>query len=61
VFAVQYAAGVAAVEPSGESQGDACQECFYQAARTFSRNPDVDWKFDPALYPPAFKQPKPEL
>ena len=36
-----------------------CQECLYQAARAFSRNEEVDWKFDPAEYAPAFKSPKP--
>jgi hypothetical protein len=38
----------------------ACQECLYQAARAFSRNKDVPWTFDPALYPPAVKLPKPK-
>ena len=33
----------------------ACQECLYQAARTFSRTEGVDWKFDPAAYPPLIK------
>ena len=32
-----------------------CQECLYQSARTFSRNEDVDWKFDPAQYPQPVK------
>jgi hypothetical protein len=32
-----------------------CQECLYQAARAFSRNEDVDFKFVPAEYPPAVK------
>jgi hypothetical protein len=32
-----------------------CQECLYQAARAFGRNPDVPWKFDPAQYLPAVK------
>ena len=35
-----------------------CQECFYQAARTFSRNKDIDWTFEPGKYPPAVKGPK---
>jgi hypothetical protein len=26
--------------------GIACQECLYQAAGTFSKNPDVDWTWD---------------
>jgi hypothetical protein len=33
----------------------ACQECLYQSARTFGRTPGVEWKFDPAAYPPAVK------
>jgi hypothetical protein len=36
-----------------------CQECLYQAAKAFSRNPDVPWKWDPTQYPAAFKLPKP--
>ena len=40
---------------AGVSEAIVCQECFYQAARTFSRNPDVDFTFDPKLYPPAVK------
>jgi hypothetical protein len=36
-----------------------CQECLYQAARGFSRNKEVPWTFDPALYPPPVKLPKP--
>ena len=30
----------------------ACQECLYQAAKAFSRNPDVQWRWDPGQYPP---------
>ena len=48
-------------------EGIVCQECLYQAARTFSRTPGLGWKFDPAAYPPAVKvkiekpiEPKPE-
>ncbi len=33
----------------------ACQECLYQAARTFGRTPGLGWKFDPAAYPAAVK------
>lgn len=36
-----------------------CQECLYQAARGFSRNPEVPWTFEPGLYPPLVKLPKP--
>ena len=32
-----------------------CQECLYQAARTFSRNTDNAWTFDPAAHPPLVK------
>jgi hypothetical protein len=32
-----------------------CQECLYQSARTFSKNPDVPWKFDPSQFPPPVK------
>jgi ABC-type nitrate/sulfonate/bicarbonate transport system permease component len=32
-----------------------CQECLYQSARTFSRNEEVEWKFQPGDYPPAVK------
>jgi hypothetical protein len=32
-----------------------CQECLYQGARAFGRNPDVPWKFDPGQYLPAVK------
>ena len=37
------------------SDAIACQECLYQAARTFGRNKELGWKFDPAAYPPAVK------
>ncbi len=43
---------------SENPEATACQECMYQAARTFSRNPDVEWKFIPADYPAAVKAPK---
>jgi hypothetical protein len=36
-----------------------CQECLYQAAKAFSRNPDVDWKWDASQYPAPVKLPKP--
>ena len=32
-----------------------CQECLYQGARAFSRNPDIPWTFDPSQYLPAIK------
>lgn len=32
-----------------------CQECLYQAAGAFSKNPDVEWKWQRENYPPAFK------
>jgi len=35
-----------------------CQECLYQSARTFSRNKDVPWTFDPSQYPAAVKPPR---
>jgi hypothetical protein len=41
------------------SEAIVCQECLYQAARTFSRTEGVDWKFDPAAYPLPVKLPKP--
>jgi hypothetical protein len=28
-----------------------CQECLYQAAGTFSKNPDVDFQWDSRPYP----------
>lgn len=35
-----------------------CQECLYQAARTFSRNADVPFTFNPADYPAPVKLPR---
>jgi hypothetical protein len=32
-----------------------CQECLYQAAKAFSRNKEIDWKFDPSAYLPLVK------
>ena len=35
----------------------ACQECLYQAAKAFSRNEDIPWKWDYTAYPPAVHLP----
>jgi hypothetical protein len=35
-----------------------CQECLYQAAKAFSRNPEVPFTFAAADYPPAVKPPR---
>ena len=35
-----------------------CQECLYQAARAFSRNPDVEFQFNVGDYLPEVKRPK---
>ena len=40
---------------AGISEAVLCQECLYQAARTFSRNPEVEFTFDPAAHLPAVK------
>src|SRR4051794_18944156 len=40
---------------SGNPDAVACQECLYQAAKTFGRNPDVDFKFDSSKHPKAEK------
>jgi len=32
-----------------------CQECLYQAARGFSKNPDVEYTFNPGEHPAAVK------
>ncbi len=32
-----------------------CQECLYQAAKTFSRNDEIEWKWDSSKYPPLQK------
>lgn len=37
------------------SEAIACQECLYQAAKAFSRNEDVDFKWDYTKYPKAEK------
>lgn len=34
-----------------------CQECLYQAAKTFSRNEDNSFQWDSAKYPPLQKAP----
>lgn len=39
----------------GVSEAIVCQECLYQAARAFSRNPDVAFTFEAAKYLPAVK------
>jgi hypothetical protein len=36
-----------------------CQECLYQAAKAFGRNPDVPWKWDASKYPPPVHLPPP--
>jgi len=51
--------GIATQTDKGETeQAIICQECLYQSARTFSRNPDIDFKFEPAKYPPLVKPPR---
>jgi ClpX C4-type zinc finger len=39
----------------GHLEAIVCQECLYQAARAFSRNPDIPWKFDAAQFPAPVK------
>jgi len=36
-----------------------CQECLYQAAKAFARNPDNDFKWDYTKFPPAVHLPPP--
>ena len=40
---------------AAHAEATVCQECIYQAARAFSRNPDVPWRFDAGQYPPPVK------
>ncbi len=42
-------------ESTAEPAAVACQECLYQAAKTFSRNEDNTFQWDSSRYPPLQK------